>query len=63
MIIYSLRRAFQHIVDVVRHIGKVYAPRKAAYPNPELKLPLLQFSLVVPKAKPPPPYEENRNMK
>lgn len=52
-----LRSAFQHIIDIVRHVGEEHSPPKHPYPNPDLELPLLKFDTILPK--PPSPTEED----
>lgn len=52
-----LRSAFQHIIDVVRHVGEEHTPAKQPYPNSDLELPLLKFDAILPKL--PSPLEED----
>lgn len=52
-----LRSAFQHIIDVLRHVGEEHSPPKHPYPNTDLELPLLKFDAILPKL--PSPTEED----
>lgn len=52
---------FQHIVNVLRHVGQPHIARRRSYSNIDLNLPLLKFSdNNSPKVKPSSPAEEDR---
>lgn len=55
-----VRAAFQHVNEVLKEIGKPLAPSTKVRSS-VLALPLLKFSSVVQKSKPPEPFEEDGN--
>lgn len=61
-IISLLKLSFQHMLNVLRHVGEKHVALKTAYPNEDLNLSLLKFSTFVTKAYPPEPYEEDGQM-
>lgn len=54
-----LKMSFQHLLDVLRHVGDPKRATRKPYENPDLDLPLLRFTALPSKATPPPPYEED----
>lgn len=54
----KLKLSFQHALDVLRHVGDKHTADRA-YTNPDLGLPLLNFTALAPRARPPSPAEED----
>lgn len=54
----KLKLSFQHALDVLRHVGDKHTAERT-YTNPDLNLPLLNFTALEPRARPPSPEEED----
>lgn len=54
----KLKLSFQHINDVLRHVGEKHTAVRQ-YDNNDLKLPLLKLGSFAPRNLPPTPVEEN----
>lgn len=58
-LISMLKMSFQHLVDVLRHVGEINRVARKPYTNVDLSLPLLKFTAMPSKVTAPPPFEED----
>lgn len=58
-LISTLKLSFQHMLDVLRHVGEPHLARKPTYSDVDLNLPLLKFTAFAPRSHPPQPFEED----